>query len=612
MPFKKLLLTGLLSLQFVSALSSQPLLEWQNFYGSPSSEFVSLAGIAADSDGNVFVTGTITSATLTDMLTLKYSPGGALLWARTLAYPIEDRAVDMSLDSKGNMVVTGLSENNTGTYDILTIKYNSDGDSVWVRRYDSQGTFVMDQPVAMFVDRNDNVIVAGYSFGGGPSFSHVIIKYEPDGDSSWVRKLEPGGSHLPVDVTADVSGNVYVSGRGLLLTKYSPSGTLQWSRSYSGFNAAETNRSLLADESGNVYLSATAFTSTFDDFALLKFNSNGDTLWIRIRNGLGSGTQFHDDVFSLRRDVFGNLIIGGQSQSVSVFHFSTIKYSASGSFIWERNFSSPQSGAGVNDVYADALGNIYSAGGSGDIRAIKYNSSGDSLFNVTFNGPSNLNDYKPLITGDIAGNVHICGLSREAGSPQYFRSVVMKYSQSVIDLKVIPQGFYNGITGKLNSADSVRVYLRKSIPPYETVDSAIAVIDSATFSASCRFSRAVSGGYYISVIHRNSIETWSSAPGLFFVAGVPMNYDFTSSAGKAFGNNQVQVSSVPAAFAIYGGDVNRDGIVDALDASSADNDAFNFVTGYVQTDITGDRIVDAEDAAIIDNNAFLFVGTVLP
>ncbi len=607
-----LLLAGSLFMQVDSDLFSQPRLEWVNFYGTSENSYYSLAGFAVDETGNVITTGTVSSATLTDMLTLKYSPGGALLWAKAVAYPIEDRAVDMSLDSKGNVLVTGLSENNTGTYDILTVKYNSDGDSVWVRRYDSQGTFIMDQPVAIFVDRNDNVIVAGYSFGGGPSFSHVIIKYEPDGDSAWVRKIEPGGSPLPIDVTADLNGNIYVSGRGLLLTKYNSSGTLQWSRSYGGFNSAETNRSLLTDESGNVYSSATAFTSTFDDYALLKFNSNGDTLWTRIRNGLGSGTQFHDDVFSLQRDVFGNLIIGGQSQSVSVFHFATIKYSASGSFIWERNFSSPQSGAGVNDVYTDALGNIYSAGGSGDIRAIKYNSAGDSLFNVTFNGPSNLNDYKPFITGDIAGNVYICGLSREAGSPQYFRSAVMKYSQSVINLKVIPQGFYNGITGKLNSADSVRVYLRKNIPPYETVDSAIAVIDSATFTASCRFSRAVSGGYYISVIHRNSIETWSIAPGLFFVAGVPMSYDFTSSAGQAFGNNQVQVSSTPVAFAVYGGDVNRDGIVDAVDASSADNDAFNFVAGYVQTDITGDLIVDAEDAAIIDNNAFLFVGTVLP
>ncbi|MBX7041281.1 MAG: hypothetical protein K1X85_00130 [Ignavibacteria bacterium] len=608
----KILFQIIILIAVAETVHSQPLLEWQNFYGSPSSEFVSLAGIAADPDGNVFVTGTVTSATLTDMLTLKYSPGGALLWARAIAYPIEDRAVDMSLDSKGNVLVTGLTENNTGTYDILTVKYNTHGDSVWVRRYDSQGTFIMDQPVAMFVDRNDNVIVAGYSFGGGPSFSHVIIKYEPDGDSAWVRKIQPGGTPLPVDVTADLNGNVYVSGRGLLLTKYSTSGTLQWSRSYSGFNSAETNRSLLTDESGNVYSTATAFTSTFDDYALLKFNSNGDTLWTRIRNGLGSGTQIHDDVYSLRRDVFGNLIIGGQSQSLAVFHFATIKYSSSGSFIWERNLSSPQSGAGVNDVYTDALGNIYSAGGSGDIRAVKYNSAGDSLFNVVFNGPSNLNDYRPLITGDIAGNVLVCGLSREAGSPQYFRSVVMKYSQSVINLKVIPQGFYNGITGKLNSADSVRVYLRTNIPPYEKVDSAIAIIDSVTFSAACRFSRAVSGGYYISVIHRNSVETWSSAPGFFFVAGVPINYDFTASAGQAFGNNQVQVSSAPVVYAVYSGDVNRDGIVDAVDASSADNDAFNFVTGYAQTDVTGDLFVDANDASVIDNNAFLFVGTVLP
>jgi len=60
-------------------------------------------------------------------------------------------------------------------------------------------------------------------------------------------------------------------------------------------------------------------------------------------------------------------------------------------------------------------------------------------------------------------------------------------------------------------------------------------------------------------------------------------------------------------FAIYGGDVNQDGSVDATDLAAIDNDALNFVTGYVQTDVTGDDLVDGADAAIADNNAFNFV-----
>ncbi len=35
-----------------------------------------------------------------------------------------------------------------------------------------------------------------------------------------------------------------------------------------------------------------------------------------------------------------------------------------------------------------------------------------------------------------------------------------------------------------------------------------------------------------------------------------------------------------------------------------DNDAFNSVSGYVNTDANGDNFVDASDLSIVDNNAF--------
>lgn len=595
-----------------AGVAAQPVLDWTQRYGSVENEFTNIAGICTDNKGNTYVTGTIESSTLTDIITLKYEPDGQLLWAKAYAQNIEDRAIDMKMDGNGNICVTGLTENNTGTYDIVTVKYDSNGDSLWVRKYDSQGTFVMDQPVAMFIDRNDNVIVAGYSFGGGPVFTHIILKYEPDGDSVWVRKVQPSGTPLPVDVTADLNGNVYLYSRGLTVAKFSSAGAFQWSRTYSAFTSSENNRSILTEESGNVYVAATKNTTTFGDYAILKLAPDGDTIWTAVRNGLGSSTLFHDDVYSLKLDVNGNVILGGESQAVSVFHFSTLKYSPAGILMWERNFSSPNSGAGVNDLFTDHLGNVYSAGGSGDIRIIKYSPSGDSLSGLIYSGPSNLNDYRPLITGDQAGNFYVAGLSREAGPPQYMKSVTMKYSQTSLDVKIIPQGFFNSQSSTLNSKDTLRIYLRENFSPYRIADSSAAILDSVTFNAVFRFSKVVSGIYYLTLGHRNSVETWSRAPGEFFLSGTINSYDFTTEASRAFGNNQTQISSKPLLFAIFGGDVNKDGVVDADDASLADNDAFSFVQGYVNTDVTGDGIVDANDAAAIDNNAFSFVGVIRP
>ena len=68
----------------------------------------------------------------------------------------------------------------------------------------------------------------------------------------------------------------------------------------------------------------------------------------------------------------------------------------------------------------------------------------------------------------------------------------------------------------------------------------------------------------------------------------------------------------PVRFAIFGGDINQDGTVDATDVSTIDNDAQNFVSGYVVTDLTGDDFVDGTDFAIADNNAANFVSVIRP
>ncbi len=46
--------------------------------------------------------------------------------------------------------------------------------------------------------------------------------------------------------------------------------------------------------------------------------------------------------------------------------------------------------------------------------------------------------------------------------------------------------------------------------------------------------------------------------------------------------------------------------------SIIDNDAYNFVTGYVVSDVTGDEVTDGSDAAIVDNNAYNFVTKATP
>jgi len=197
-----------------------------------------------------------------------------------------------------------------------------------------------------------------------------------------------------------------------------------------------------------------------------------------------------------------------------------------------------------------------------------------------------------IINGTFSGGGTICG------STAY-----------VMNLTAFIQGFYNS-SSNIMISDTIKVYLRNASPPFAIVDSTKDLLNlsgAGTFI----FSNAVNvSNYYIVLKHRNSIETWSNT-GNAFVSG-SLTYDFTTASNKAYGNNQDQVDNTPVRFAIYSGDVNQDGVVDGSDVAIIDNDAFNFVTGYVNSDVNGDDVVDGSDAAIVDNNAFNFVSVIRP
>lgn len=122
------------------------------------------------------------------------------------------------------------------------------------------------------------------------------------------------------------------------------------------------------------------------------------------------------------------------------------------------------------------------------------------------------------------------------------------------------------------------------------------------------FQNAVNGvSYYITLKHRNSLETWSSVSVMFI--SNDLDYDFTLTDTNAFGNNMTLRGS---RWVVYSGDANQDGTVDLADLSLIDNDAANFQTGYITTDINGDGLADISDLGITDNNSFNFVSAVRP
>lgn len=161
-----------------------------------------------------------------------------------------------------------------------------------------------------------------------------------------------------------------------------------------------------------------------------------------------------------------------------------------------------------------------------------------------------------------------------------------------LNLKVFLEGFYNGST---QVQDTIRVYLAQSTSPFTFKDSSNIYL-SSNGTGLMSFSKAASGNYYIVVKHRNHIETWSSNA-MYFSTGNTVNYDFTTSASKAYGNNMKQVGSV---WVLYGGDANADGYVDPTDYSIFKSQ-FGY-DGYRGADFNGDNWIDGYDALILYPN----------
>jgi hypothetical protein len=195
---------------------------------------------------------------------------------------------------------------------------------------------------------------------------------------------------------------------------------------------------------------------------------------------------------------------------------------------------------------------------------------------------------------------------------ELFRAYSVVYPLNInLSVKSIPQGIYDQNTNRLKRKDSVTIVLHSSVQPYQRIDSAVAIVDSITYTASLNFANLASGNYFVEIKHKNSISVWSNSAVTITSGGIN-SYDFTMSAGSSYGNNLIQVDADPVRFGLYSGEVNRDNVIDVTDVSTIENDAFEYTTGNVITDLNGDYFVDVTDIAFADFGSENFVMMITP
>jgi len=156
-------------------------------------------------------------------------------------------------------------------------------------------------------------------------------------------------------------------------------------------------------------------------------------------------------------------------------------------------------------------------------------------------------------------------------------------------------------------ADHIKVELHSSTTYSTVVYTANDVPLSTAGTAIISVPASFNSSYYITIRHRNSIETTTSSAISF--AGNTINQSFGTRANVYGGNLGV---SHDGRYLIYGGDVDQDGFVGVSDMVNIDNQSVSFGSGYLSEDIDGDGFIGVSDMVIVDNNSVNFISSITP
>ena len=246
--------------------------------------------IIVDNSDNVIVTGSSTSGSDVDYATVKYNSSGNQQWSRFYGNfnGSEDRAYAIIVDNSDNIVVTGESEGNSSNLDYATIKYDPNGNQLWASRYNGPGNNE-DRAYAIIVDNSDNFIVTGQSDGAGSASDYSTVKYNNNGNQVWVNRYNGLGNNedRAYAIIVDNTDNVYVTGSSMnssasgsedyATLKYDSAGTQQWNPAiYNGTgNNEDRAYAIIVDNSDNIYVTGSSRNGSLigtEDYLTIKYS----------------------------------------------------------------------------------------------------------------------------------------------------------------------------------------------------------------------------------------------------------------------------------------------------------------------------------------------------
>ncbi|MEX2714706.1 MAG: S8 family serine peptidase [Candidatus Sigynarchaeota archaeon] len=265
-----------------------------------------------------------------DILLIKWDQNGNEIWYRTWGGTGTEYGYAIWSDGTNLYVVGYTNSYGAGNYDIVLVKWSTDGTFQWYRTW---GTSYADYGYGV---TGDGTYIYATGVAGASSYNGaVLVKWDTGGALQWSQTW--GGSYYEYGRDVYVSGsNVYITGEtnsygagsyDLFLACWTTSGSYQWYRTW-GTTYADYGYGLAGDGT-YIYASGVAGASSYNNLLLVKWDASGNQQWYQTWGG--SYYEYGYDVLVSGTRVF----IAGYTNSfgAGVEDFLLVEYTTAGTFV---------------------------------------------------------------------------------------------------------------------------------------------------------------------------------------------------------------------------------------------------------------------------------------
>lgn len=314
--------------------NSSGTLLWSAAWNGPANLMDAPSCLAIDPSGNIYAAGsTLSTPANPDYALVKLNAGGSVQWSATYDYAgFADVATGIEFDLLNDPVITGGSASAINEWDYATIRYNKiSGAQSGVNRVNIPGVG-LDNALAFTRDNAGSLFITGYRETAGNKDIQTV-KLSSTFGLAWVQNYTGQGlEDIGKAVGGDNLGNVYVTGHtrktsggsDFITIKYGPTGAVLWEKRYQAKNdtwIAEANK-LAVTNDGGVIVTGTIFDGTSCNFMTVKYSADGKLEWEKEYDGLNGD----DKSLDLLADATGNVYVSGLKSTGGGSEYATVKY----------------------------------------------------------------------------------------------------------------------------------------------------------------------------------------------------------------------------------------------------------------------------------------------